>query len=304
MMKNMFLSHRFRTAGVLLISLLMIGVGIVVPPSTSTAAVVSYGDACMTQINNGLAKEQRLFRRSLFGLRKAADEPQGAVHYDTEGNAWLKNGVNQWKSQAKGFESTTWSDRQMDLQVEKDPLLTASSSSSPFQKGIFEMKGVLTSELIPPITQSYRAFQCRTQALCESVIRSVQKSGGDLTTPLVITVPGCMEMKLPVLRSCVTPSVSDAGADPSVLPYADAQALTSIRTYCEPVAEAMLTREADLLKLSVSYDASYRSLLQFAGNFDDFLQLFQVDLMTPLEQATPLLKQLSRIPCFLSECSE
>ncbi len=291
MMKKLLSIHRIFFPGVLVISTGALLLASLLYVKPLTAAPVPFGDVCIAETNARLAKEQRLFRRSLYGLQKAADEPKGATHYDTEGNAWIKNGTNQWKSQAQGFENTTWSDSQMDSQVEKDPLLP--SSVSPFQKGIYETKGVLTSELIPPITQSFRAFQCRTQALCKSVEMSLQATPATAGTPLKVNIPGCIEMTIPTLKSCVIP---EGGTD--------ALGVTSAFAYCEPVAEAMLDREEDLLKLSVSYDASYRSLLQFSGNFDDFLQLFQVDLLTPLQQATPLLKQLSRIPCFLSECSE
>ena len=63
-------------------------------------------------------------------------------------------------------------------------------------------------------------------------------------------------------------------------------------------------RRAGHATLTVQYDAAYRSLLQFAGSFDAFANRFQGDLLEPIRQSMSLISQLSRIPCFLSQCNE
>jgi hypothetical protein len=73
-------------------------------------------DACRMSVESVLSKEHRLYRRALYGLSPAAEESPGAVHYDVEGNAWIKTDAGRWNTQAKGFEGTTWSDALMDKQ--------------------------------------------------------------------------------------------------------------------------------------------------------------------------------------------
>lgn len=247
-------------------------------------------DACRTQAEDALAREDRLYRRVLFGFARAAEETIGGVRYDKEGNAWFKSAANAWRSQAKGFTSTTWSDTLMDQQVERD--LLQPDDARTFRRGIFATRGVLTSEIIPPLTQSYRALQCRAYSVCEAVLRALNGEQPNLGL-YIVRVPGCRDIAISALPACVP-------QNPDKLAVLDR---SSVLAACAPMAEALLAREREMLTLSVTYDAAYRSLLQFAGTFDDFLSVFRLDLLRPVRQSLPLLQQLSRIPCFLSQCN-
>jgi hypothetical protein len=246
-------------------------------------------DACRMSVESVLSKEHRLYRRALYGLSPAAEESPGAVHYDVEGNAWIKTDAGRWNTQAKGFEGTTWSDALMDKQVERDPL--APDDKATFRRGIFSTRGVLTSELVPPLTQSFRALQCRILSVCEAMKRSMtgEKPKDGI---FAIAIAGCRELPVPALTACKLPDT-----------VADAATQASMFASCDSIAESLLSRESELLTLSVTYDAGYRSLLQFAGTFDDFLSVFRLDLLQPIRQSLPLLQQLSRIPCFIAQCN-
>ncbi len=258
--------------------------------SSSSSSAPALADACKTDIEISLAREHRLYRRVLFGMPRAAEEDTGAVRNDKEANMWFKADKNAWRSQAKGYEGTTWTDLMMDQMVERDPL--QSTDAQTFRRGIFATRGVLTSELIPPITQSFRALQCRAFTVCEAAQRAL---GGLKPTDGLYTlrIPGCRTLRVRAPVAC-TP---DSGNAISVL------SLTSMLNECTPIVEALLARESEMLTLSVTYDAAYRSLLQFAGTFDDFLSVFRLDLLRPIRQSMPLLQQLSRIPCFLAQCN-
>ena len=75
-------------------------------------------------------------------------------------------------------------------------------------------------------------------------------------------------------------------------------------TYCYNAAEEILEHEREMLKLLVEYDAAYRSVLQFAGIFDEFLQEYRWTLIGHIRQAASMIGWLDNIPCFLSSCDE
>ncbi len=284
-----FIGIRRRAFSGLLVSALLLAPLQSFAQTGGSSSSVSLPDACRQDVEAGLAREHRLYRRILFGLPRAAEESTGAVRYDREGNTWFKSAANTWRSQSKGFMGTTWSDALVDEMVERDPL--GPSDEATFRRGIFATRGVLTSELIPPLTQSFRALQCRALSVCEAMRKAFGKEVPQNGIYLV-QIPGCRELPVRAPVSCNPKTdTPDVGTRNSVV------------SACEGIAEALIAREAELLKLSVTYDAAYRSLLQFAGTFDDFLSVFRLDLLKPIRQSLPLLQQLSRIPCFLSQCN-
>lgn len=236
-------------------------------------------DACTDQIYKALAHEQRLYRSVIFGVRRAADEALGATRYDADGVAWIKLGSrNGWRS---ADQLSSLSDTDIDT-----------ISDTKTRRGILETRQALTSELIPPLTQSYRALGCRVASVCEAVRMSRVQSPGFIDRDGFFTevkVPGCIPFKktFKPFTAC-TNDVSQQ----------------IIRDACDDVGNRMIAREADVLKTIVAYDAAYRSLLQFAGNFDQFLGSFRVSLLTPVRQTVSLLGALARIPCFLSQCDK
>ncbi len=242
-------------------------------------------DKCQAEITSSLSQQQRFYRYVLFGKRKPEEEPRNATQYDDRGKVFLKVKDNTWAAD----------DGELLTDVK---MRNASWYYTPERRGLFETKQVLTSELVPALTQSYRALTCRAAAVCAAArvatanVANIPKATrGERAKDLWrIEVPGCETTELPAMPSCAA--------------LANTVQMSVATTYCEPIADQMLDREAELLKLAATYDAAYRTLLQFAGNFDQFIGAFRTDLLAPIEQAAGVVNQLSRIPCFLAQCNE
>ncbi len=272
-----------------------------------------HSDPCMNQVHQRMEQQWRIYRQSLFGRKKAEKEVTGNARFDLEGNAWIKVNTNQWRSMADGFKDTTWSDTQVDVQTEWEGMNEASPKPElqAERRGIFEAKQVLTSQyIVPASTQAYRAFQCRLQMICNG-IKATNGAKVSKTDKNPITVPtdGCEDLKMVPLSACIFPNMQpgDDRATMSLTDPAetDIDSLSNqiIDTECLPLKQDLLLREMDVLRLSVAYDAAYRSLLQFSGSFDIFVYQFKGDFLRPLDNAMPLLEQLTRIPCFLAQCN-
>lgn len=230
--------------------------------------------ACLQQTENALAHEKRVYRAVLFGQKKAEDLPKGSVRSDAEGNTWIKKDTNSWNSLSKGFEGTTWSDSLMDDRADVKP-----------RRGLFEIRKAPTSDLIPSITQAMRAYQCRLDAVCESARMS--QSAPKNTTTLKVQPAGCIEFDEPVFDQCKDNSQLTVGA-----------------STCPDIVNTMLDQEEKTLVLLIAYDASYRTLLQFEGTFEGFLQDFRFPLLEPLWQTVRVIGNLAHIPCFIGQCDE
>ncbi|HVW66993.1 MAG TPA: hypothetical protein VHA78_04680 [Candidatus Peribacteraceae bacterium] len=259
-------THRLITAG-LLCSLLTT---FAPPVSAQNITTVS----CTAQTYDAMAHEQRLYRSVLFGQKQSGDLPVGSVRYDSDGNAWIKKGANSWQTLASGYTGTTWSDILMDQQ-----------SDVPARRGIFETRKTLTSDLIPPLTQAFRAFGCRLRAVCGTEMASQQSD--DQTTQVQVQPVGCIEFTEQVLPAC-------RGAQ---------QGSVSVDS-CENSVNAILDHERALLTLTIAYDSAYRTLLQFEGVFAGFLTDFQFPLLQPLWQTVRAVGAFSKLPCFLGQCDQ
>lgn len=273
--------------------LIMILLTASIPVPMSHAAPPS-APACIEEMQQRLSAQQWRYRRVLFGLRAAQEENVGAIRYDREGNTWIKRKKGgekgeqgEWRTSAEGFAGTTWTDTLMDSQAAAQP-----------RRGIFETRNAATSELLPPLLQSVRALRCNLEAICESA--AIARGGGMEKLlkdgKLPVTTLGCRELLVEPLRACVS-QTEKTGTD-------DVALTAFVATYCRPTADDLLAREMELTKLLVSYDASYRSLLQFAGTFDRFASEFQETLFSPIRQAVSLLNALQRIPCFAPQCQD
>ena len=236
------------------------------------------GSACRVTVEQELAKEQRIYRSVLLGHTKAKDAPVGEVRYDKEGIAWIRTEKNKWKTVAKGYESTVRTDTQMD---DKDELKE--------RRGILETRGVLTSDLVPYLTQGFRALQCRIDLICRTADLSLNVEGEE-KREITVSALGCMEEERDSFPACHLEAIGTLANGGDVL------------TYCRNVGRNMLAREEDLLRLAVEYDAAYRSLLQLAGNFDTFLGSFEWSVNHLLRQAAGIVGSLQRIPCFIASC--
>ncbi len=230
--------------------------------------------ACLQQTYDALAHEKRVYRAVLFGQKKSADLPLGSVRYDKAGNAWMKKGTNVWNSLAKGQEHTNVGNSGMD---DKADVVA--------RRGLFEIRKAPTSDLIPAITQAMRAYQCRLYSVCESALKSQSTAEG--VTTLQVQPAGCIELEQPVLTQCKNNSQETVGT-----------------TTCPDVVAGMLEQEDKTLVLLVAYDAAYRTLLQFEGVFEGFLQDFRFPLIQPLWETVRVIGGLSHIPCFVGQCDE
>lgn len=263
-------------------TLLLTALLLLIPTSLHAASA----DECRDRTNKELAREQRLYRSYLFGKTRAKDAPIGSVRHDTDGWVWMKidDSGTPWRNSHPDNQDLEWSSLQMDRQDEHANVLPIT--------GIFETKRVNTSEMIPYLLQSIRAMECRLDALCEIARISEIQSGDDPIEIEKIQPLGCIAYED---QETWTQCHFD-GPDESALDQSDS------RNYCERMADQLLAREIELLKLTVEYDAGYRSLLQFAGNFDIFLRELRWPLSLNIRNAVGLLGQLERIPCFLSSC--
>lgn len=243
-------------------------------------------DNCRGRVNRELAREQRLYRAYMFGKKRAEDAEVGNVRYDTDGWAWLKtiDENTPWINSSPGDQGLSWSNTIMDQEDEHAEIIPI--------KGIFETRRVMTSELIPYLLQNIRALECRTAALCEVSRFSEDKEGPDPFHIDEVQPIGCIKFReLATWKEChfKTPDLSVASPADS-------------RSYCDEITNQLIRREVQQLLLATEYDAGFRTLLQFAGNFDIFLREMRWPLTGTLRQAVQLIGQLERIPCFLSSC--
>lgn len=257
--------------------------GVIDPPTDSP---------CLQDLYRAFGREHRLSRAVLFGKSNAEDAPLTAVFYDAEGNAWVKTGADEWKSPAVGFEKTTWTNAQMDRQMEKDLLCDgngekiAGSCVKLPRRGIFETRKAPTSDLVQPVVQTVRALQCRLRAVCDVAAESQGKTAGET---IAVENDGCLPMTFPVMRGCIE---------------AESTIFNTLPDNCAAARRQLVAREMQLLTLTASYDSAYRSLAQFAGMFQEFLVQFRFPLIEPLWQMVRTLGGLNRIPCFQAECNE
>lgn len=254
------------TPALLIASLLLVRA-----PAARAQDVVSA--SCTTQIYAAMATEQRVFRAVLYGQTKAEDEEIGNVRYDKDGNPWMKTGDGEWRSLAAGFEDTTWGDTLMDEQ-----------GAAPVRRGIFERKEAITSDFLPEVIQSVRALQCRLKAQCDRARQSVGFTGATLT----LQPDGCIAMEYRAFPACA-----------EKLDVAEATV-----TACDQAVITLLERETKQLEMQIAYDAAYRTLLQFAGQLEGFIEDFRLPLLQPLWQAVDALSAFNGVTCFLAQCDE
>ena len=230
---------------------------------------------CKNEMLDALAREQRQYRSIIFGEPPASGATIGHVRFDLNYHPFIKVGENTWRTTASGRTAITFRDTDIELTAE-----------FPTRRGIFDTPRTLTSELVPYLTQAIRAFDCRTQAWCSVPGQGIDD--GDLVT--IRNISGCDEIRLPALPTC-----NEAMDFPDI---------PDTRSYCEKIQPNLVNREIALLKMATEYDAAYRTLLQFAGDFDSFLREFRFPFTNTLKKASQLIGQFQRIPCFSSSCDE
>ncbi len=253
--------------------------------------------ACITQITGRVLQQQRIFRDVLLGRAPAQREPEGAVRYTEDGASWIKTGTDRWVSATN--PNTVMNDTGINGDTEwegmNDPQPTPVLRMT--RPGILQTQGVLTSDLLPSVLDAYRAFQCRLAMVCAGVLVN-----GQGQNTITLQSPGCAPLVMKPLNQC---QFANAAPDPrtSGLPFIDPASNVWVRSTCQPLIERVALDEQRMVTLAVSYDAAVRSLLQFSGQFDTFLSSWQTDALAPLRQTVSLVQQLTRIPCFLSQCT-
>jgi hypothetical protein len=229
---------------------------------------------CAQTVYTQLGREERLYRSVIFGLAAPSEMPVDTVLTDKEGDRWMKTGNNEWRSVDDGNEGLTWSDMLMEEQSDVRP-----------RRGILETRQALSSELIPSVLQAVRASRCRMNAVCDAALKAPKTPADEET--VTVQPHGCIEFELDVPDACrVTERTSFDQGD------------------CSRQAAAVMEREEKMLELIFAYDASYRTLMQFAGTFEGFLSDFRFPLLQPLWQMVRTLGQFDNLPCFLAECNE
>lgn len=260
--------HRFVSTGLLTVMTLLTAF-----MPVAAQALDNGSASCTTDLYKRLAYEERLYRSVLFGQKKSAELSENSVRYDTEFDTWIKTGPNQWKSLDVGNTGTTWSDMLMDDQADIKP-----------RKALLGLRKTPTSDLLPPIIQSVRALQCRLKAACMASRLSL---GAAENGTVKVRPEGCIQFEIPVSNGCRTVAVPDL-----------------VSNNCETAVVAIIERESRLLEMLVAYDAAYRSLMQFAGIFEGFLDDFRFPLLEPMWQMVRTMGAFDNISCFAGQCDD
>lgn len=259
-------------------------------PDALASHPVNY-NACRDTLDWLAWQQQREFRATLFGLKKARDAGISEVRFAKDKSIWIKTHIgtgtgpsttaDEWRSVGKGYEATTWYDGQIDRMEDVKP-----------RAGIFETRRRLSSELIPHITQAYRSFECQLDDLCRLLELSDTIAEHD-PEDITISVLGCSEIRTKTLSACHLPSQGNLLTTQG-----------NLLQYCQAMTQSMRDREAQVLKLVTEYDAGYRSMLQLSGIFRAFLGEMRATVLGSLRSGAHLIATFGRLPCFLGSCDD
>lgn len=166
-------------------------------------------------------------------------------------------------------------------------------------KGILETKGRLSSELVGPLVEAYRAYRCRSLAVCKVIEASVEQSPVGPPAPLTIRILGCDLSTAGQYSVSLACAFGDAINDPTNNVLNQVQRVIGD---CDQLVQSSLALERSTLKLAVAYDSGYRSMLQMIGMFDTMLTNLPKRTFEPIRTMVGLLGRLHQIPCFLAQC--
>lgn len=240
--------------------------------------------ACVRETYGALASAQRKFRGIVLGQKEGSELPVGAIRYDQSGTAWTKTAANEWTSD--DAEEDSMSDADMDTEAE-----------FPAVKGVLETRKTLTSDLLPPLLQAFRAFTYDTRARCLIAAASQRRDAEERITVQPI---GGISFTFPRMDGCRIEQPAASGTGEKITAN-----LGEVKTsLCDNVRNALVEHEAKALTFLVTYDASYRTLLQFAGSFQNFVTELRSPLLFPLWEAYRALQTLGDEKCFTAQCDE
>jgi hypothetical protein len=217
----------------------------------------------------------------LHGLRKAREAAVSEVRYAKDKSIWVKVSPNEWRSTALGYENVTWFNFLVESQEDVKP-----------REGIFQTRRRLSTELVPHLTQSLRSFRCRLDQLC-TLFEQSQGITEDGAQDVTVEALGCVPVETQSIRECH-------------LAYGESAVHQSgrLREYCAAMTTSLFEREVDILKLTIEYDASYRSVLQITGMTRAFLESFRGTVLGSIRSAANMVMSLGRLPCFISSCDD
>lgn len=159
-------------------------------------------------------------------------------------------------------------------------------------RGILETKGRLTSELVPPIVQSYRTLRCNLVAVCEALSDSLQLKGGTVT----VRTLGCEPITIARYPECIL------ATDPNTPSTGSLSDVSDLKSECATLVTQTLASERSALRLAVAYDSGYRAMLQFAGMMEWMLHDLPMSAVAPVRDMVNMLGRLHQIPCFVGQC--
>ncbi len=158
------------------------------------------------------------------------------------------------------------------------------------RRGIFETQRRLSSELVPPVVESYRVYRCKSIDVCTLLAQSFTENGGQID----IQPLGCALESMDRYPECYLAADSDSPGLQSDV--------TDLVRQCRTVMEQTLRAEQSILRLAVGYDAGYRSMLQMAGMMDWMLEGFPTAALKAISEMVNMLGKLHQIPCFIGQC--
>ncbi len=269
------------------------------PLSVSAADPKVSVPACRNAIHERLGQQTRLLRRVWLGESTARNAPLNAVRYTEDGTAWIRVQENTWRTATLGFENTTISDAQIDQQTEWEGMNDREPvGRREYRLGVFQQTQMLTSQFVPDLTQSMRAFQCRLEMVCEGVRLSFSREPLNDQGLLSVVTPGCDTLVMQPIAECRFDATGTVTQN-----TLDGIAASVVETECAPFVSQLVNREAAFLRVLVAYDSAVRTAYQLGGSIDMFLQGLRGDFLAPLEQTIPFLT-LFDVPCFTNTCNE
>ena len=233
--------------------------------------------ACGTKLLLEIANEQRFFRSVVYGLRPAADAEKNAIRSFADGTPWIKVDTNEWRTADAG--TAVFTDFGMDT-----------TAYPPPRKGLLELKKTPTSDLIPLLLQSTRAFRCRLQSICQLASASLLDSA---PASIEVKVDGCETRTLPKYAMCAYTQSGEPADQTELVP-----------NFCDSNVEQVFEREQRLLAMTISYDASYRTLVQFAGMMQKTVRTLHEPSLNILARTVRTLKEFQSLPCYSGQCDE
>ncbi len=259
--------------------------------SSSSSSSQDAGDKCTADIDKALRRERFLFETMLLGNRHAAEEGPRATRVDEDGNTWIKNTDGKWVTSGKD----TITDEEMDGKTAKDPLAKTEDvdpKDAAIRPGILETQKALTSDLIPPVLQGFRAFQCRLESLCAGVDQSANTPASSASSSsMSVIIPGCQPVEEKLIASCQPSAIFTINDT------------VAARTYCRPVMKELTSYEESQLLFLTHEDAAQRTLRQFAGFLEPLLVKLRFPFLSPLQQVSNFIGEWSSVSCFLPYCA-